>query len=336
MFYIDNQGITDPGINLAIEEHVLRNFAPDKEYLMLYINEPSVIMGKHQNIYEEVNVDFVQQNNIKVVRRVSGGGTVYHDLGNLNFSYLVPHDSAKLNNYHYFLNPIVEALQSLGVPAEISPRNDLMVAGKKISGNAQFSTTKRMVSHGTLLFNSEIIHLSQSLKVKDAKIQSKSIKSVRSPVANIYEYLTEAQQSQLDMEQFKQVLLRYILKTSNIPTYQLTKEDWETVNKLVAEKYSTWEWNFARSPKCIMEKSVELDWGTLAVTLNIKQGHIEKLTFDLPTGNNGQKSVYNELAEQLAGVRFEKGAIKQALANANINEQLLNITEVQILELIWL
>lgn len=336
MFYIDNQGVTDPRVNLAIEEHVLRNFAPDKEYLMLYINEPSVIMGKHQNIYEEVNVDFVQQNNIKVVRRVSGGGTVYHDLGNLNFSYLVPHDSAKLNNYHYFLNPIVEALQSLGVPAEISPRNDLVAAGKKISGNAQFSTTKRMVSHGTLLFNSEIIHLSQSLKVKDANIRSKSIKSVRSPVANIYEYLTKAQQNELNMEQFKQVLLRYILKTNDVPTYQLTKEDWEVVNKLVAEKYSTWEWNFARSPKCTMEKTLTFDKGVLRAVLDIKKGHINGLTFDLPTGSNKQKNTYHKLAEQLGQVKFDKETIKQALEQVNMDEQLLNITKEQILKLIWL
>ena len=269
MYYIDNQGITDPKVNLAIEEHVLRNFDPAGAYLMLYVNAPSVILGKHQNVFEEVNVDFVATQGVEVVRRISGGGTVYHDLGNLNFSYLVPHDAAKVNNYRYFLNPIVEALQSLGVPAEISPRNDIMAAGKKISGNAQFSTTKRMVSHGTLLFNSEIIHLSQSLKALGSNIQSKSIKSYRSPVANIATYLTPDQQQQLDMEQFKKVLLEHVFRTDEIPVYQLTPEDWRVVHQLVEEKYSTWEWNFARSPQFTLEKTSDIAGRSIVARLQV-------------------------------------------------------------------
>jgi lipoate-protein ligase A len=336
MFYIDNQGINDPRINLAIEEHILRNFAPDHEYLMLYVNEPSVIMGKHQNIYEEVNVDFVEQNNIKVVRRVSGGGTVYHDLGNLNFSFLVPHDSSKLNNYHYFLNPIVEGLQSLGVPAEISPRNDLMAAGKKISGNAQFSTTKRMVSHGTLLFNSEIIHLSQSLKAKTAEIQSKSIKSVRSPVANVHEYLSQAQRDMLDMEQFKAVLLQHIFKTpaDEVPTYTLTAEDWEVVNKLVADKYDTWEWNYARSPKCSMHKTLDFEGGTLTSTVNIKKGHVQSISFE-GTPNDEATQELKKLSNALAQLKFDKNTLKDAIAVANLDLGKLKLNESQILQLVW-
>lgn len=336
MFYIDNQGINDPRINLAIEEHILRNFAPDHEYLMLYVNEPSVIMGKHQNIYEEVNVDFVQEKNIKVVRRVSGGGTVYHDLGNLNFSFLVPHDSSKLNNYHYFLNPIVEGLQSLGVPAEISPRNDLMAAGKKISGNAQFSTTKRMVSHGTLLFNSEIIHLSQSLKAKTTEIQSKSIKSVRSPVANIHEYLSPEQRSNLDMEKFKAVLLEHIFKmpVDKVPTYKLSNEDWEVVNKLVAEKYDTWEWNYARSPKCSMHKTLDFEGGKLSATVSIKKGHIHALNFEGALDNDMAQEL-DKLVEVLTQQKFDKNSLKLAIAAASLDLNKLKLNESQILQLVW-
>lgn len=332
MFYIDNQGVTDPRINLAIEEHVLRNFSPDEEYLMLYINEPSVIMGKHQNVYEEVHVDFVQENDIKVVRRVSGGGTVYHDLGNLNFSFLVPHDTSKLNNYRYFLNPIVEALKALGVPAEINPRNDIVVAGKKISGNAQFSTTKRMVSHGTLLFNSEIIHLAQSLKVKTSNIQSKSIKSVRSPVANIQEYLTAEQQALLDMEQFKKRLLAQVFDTQGtIPTYQLTPADWEVVNRLVEEKYSTWEWNFARSPKFEMKKSLTLDWGNVQVTTQVKKGYIHTLAIE--TSYEPYQVALQQLAQQLQNTKYEKKALNTALQS--ISASATGLSPTQILELIW-
>ncbi|HAS42435.1 MAG TPA: lipoate--protein ligase [Microscillaceae bacterium] len=330
MHYIDNQGITDPKVNLAIEEHVLRNFDPTGEFLMLYINAPSVILGKHQNVFEEVNVDFVQESGVQVVRRVSGGGTVYHDLGNLNFSYLVPHDAAKVNNYQYFLNPIVAALQSLGVPAEISPRNDIMAAGKKVSGNAQFSTTKRMVSHGTLLFNSEIIHLSQSLKALDSNIQSKSIKSYRSPVANIATYLSPAQRQELDMEQFKKVLLKHIFQTEEIPVYQLTPEDWEVVNTLVQEKYSTWEWNFARSPKFSLENTAEINDTKITAQLQVKKGYITSITF----GGEGNDKGWQTLAEQLIGSKFEKNALKTKLEEVKA-ETLTQASPEQILSFIW-
>ncbi|OJJ21434.1 lipoate--protein ligase [marine bacterium AO1-C] len=330
MHYIDNQGITDPKVNLAIEEHVLRNFDPEGEYLMLYINAPSVILGKHQNVFEEVNVDFVQESGVQVVRRVSGGGTVYHDLGNLNFSYLVPHDAAKVNNYHYFLNPIVEALQSLDVPAEISPRNDIMAAGKKVSGNAQFSTTKRMVSHGTLLFNSEIIHLSQSLKALDSNIQSKSIKSYRSPVANIATYLTPTQQQELNMEQFKKVLLKHIFQTEEIPVYQLTTQDWEAVNALVQEKYSTWEWNFARSPRFTLEKTANISGEDVVAQLQVKKGHITSIAFNGAT----DAKAWENLAQQLVGNKFEKNALRMKLEELNV-EKLTLTNQEQVLSLIW-
>jgi len=330
MHYIDNEGVTDPKVNLAIEEHVLRNFDPAGEYLMLYINAPSVILGKHQNVFEEVNVDFVHDSRVQIVRRISGGGTVYHDLGNLNFSYLVPHDATKVNNYRYFLDPIVEALQSLGVPAEISPRNDIMAAGKKISGNAQFSTTKRMVSHGTLLFNSEIIHLSQSLKALDSNIQSKSIKSYRSPVANIATYLTLAQREQLGMEQFKKVLLKHIFRTEDVPIHQLTKEDWEAVHQLVQEKYSTWEWNFSRSPKFTLEKTVEINDQQVVAQLEVKKGYVTSLTFDGVSSAEGWQTV----AEQLMGNKFEKQALKTKLEELKA-EVLTQASLEQILSLVW-
>ena len=191
MLFIDNQNITDPRINLAIEEYCLKHLDPEETYLLFYINQPSIIIGKNQNTIEEINTKYVDENGIIVVRRLSGGGAVYHDLGNLNFSFITKDDGNSFHNFKKFTEPVVAALKRLGVDAELSGRNDLMANGRKISGNAQFSTKGRMFSHGTLLFDSEIEHVVSALKVKKDKIESKGIKSIRSRVANISEFLDQ-------------------------------------------------------------------------------------------------------------------------------------------------
>lgn len=191
MLFIDNKGITDPRVNLAIEEYCLKKLNIDETYLLFYINEPSIIIGKNQNTIEEINTDYVEENGIHVVRRLSGGGAVYHDLGNLNFSFITKDDGESFHNFKKFTDPVVEALRELGVQAELSGRNDIVVGGRKISGNAQFSTKGRMFSHGTLMLDSEIDHVVSALKVRKDKIESKGIKSIRSRVANISEFLTE-------------------------------------------------------------------------------------------------------------------------------------------------
>ncbi|MEC2078558.1 lipoate--protein ligase, partial [Metabacillus fastidiosus] len=198
MLFIDNEGITDPRINLAIEEYCLKNLDPNETYLLFYINEPSIIIGKNQNTIEEINTDYVEKESIHVVRRLSGGGAVYHDLGNLNFSFITKDDGDSFHNFRKFTEPVVKALQKLGVNAELSGRNDLVAEGRKISGNAQFATRGRMFSHGTLLFDSEIDHVVSALKVRKDKIESKGIKSIRSRVANISEFLKE----EITIEQF--------------------------------------------------------------------------------------------------------------------------------------
>lgn len=166
MLFIDNKGITDPRINLAIEEYALKNLDINETYLLFYINEPSIIIGKNQNTIEEINTKYVEENGIHIVRRLSGGGAVYHDLGNLNFSFITKDDGDSFHNFLKFTEPVTAALKNLGVNAELSGRNDIVVEGRKISGNAQFSTKGRMFSHGTLLFDSEIESVVSALKCK--------------------------------------------------------------------------------------------------------------------------------------------------------------------------
>src|SRR4051794_2619557 len=206
MLFIDNKGITDPRINLAIEEYALKNLDINETYLLFYINEPSIIIGKNQNTVEEINTEYVEGNGIHIVRRLSGGGAVYHDLGNLNFSFITKDDGESFHNFKKFTEPVVAALHKLGVNAELSGRNDIVVEGRKISGNAMFSTRGRMFSHGTLMLDSEIDAVVSALKVKKEKIESKGIKSVRSRVANISEFL----ETKVSMEEFRSLLLKYI------------------------------------------------------------------------------------------------------------------------------
>lgn len=175
MKFIDNKGITDPMINLAIEEYILQNFGEKDSYLLFYVNKPSIIIGRNQNTIEEINTDYVEANNIKVVRRLSGGGAVYHDEQNLNFSFITKDDGESFQNFQKFTQPIVDALNKKGVPVELQGRNDLAVNGRKISGNAMFSTRGRMFSHGTLMLNSEIEELSRALKVKKLKLNQKEL-----------------------------------------------------------------------------------------------------------------------------------------------------------------
>src|SRR3990167_5879266 len=206
MILIDHPHITDPRINLAIEEYTLTHLDLSTMHLLFYVNEPSIIIGKHQNTHEEINHDYVEKNHIHVIRRVSGGGAVYHDLGNLNFSILTQSKNSIANDYQFFLAPVIAALNHLGVNAIATGRNDIAVDNRKISGTAQYRKGENVFCHGTLLFNSNIDAIVSSLNVKPDKIQSKGIQSIRSRVANISDFLTQA----MTLNQFKHLLMKAI------------------------------------------------------------------------------------------------------------------------------
>lgn len=329
MLFIDNKGITDPRINLAIEEYAVKNLDINETYLLFYINEPSIIIGKNQNTIEEINTDYVEKNGIHVVRRVSGGGAVYHDLGNLNFSFITKDDGDSFHNFKKFTEPVVEALKKMGVNAELSGRNDLMAEGRKISGNAQFSTKGRMFSHGTLMFDSEIDHVVSALKVRKDKIESKGIKSIRSRVANISEFMEE----KMTMEAFKSLLLAYIFPgMDDIPEYKLTDEDWEKIHHLSKEKYQTWEWNYGRSPKFNIQHSHRFPVGQVDVRFEVNKGTIENCKI---YGDFFGVGDVTEIEQLLTGVKYERASLETALAEVNIQHYFGNITKEEFLELVY-
>jgi len=190
MKYIFNPS-TDPHFNLALEEYVMTNCKDGETYFLLWQNEPSIIIGKHQNTVEEINSSFVKDNNIHVVRRLSGGGAVYHDLGNLNFTFIIGSGKEGMFDFGKFTQPIVKMLQSRGVNAELNGRNDLTIEGKKFSGNSQYIKNNRLLHHGTLLFNSNLEDVAKALMVSGEKIESKGVKSIRSRVTNILEHMAD-------------------------------------------------------------------------------------------------------------------------------------------------
>ncbi|MGZ9583561.1 lipoate--protein ligase [Paenibacillus marinisediminis] len=332
MKFIDNQGITDPRINLAIEEFVLKHLPMDEDsYLLFYINEPSIIIGRNQNTIEEINADYVKDQNIHIVRRLSGGGAVYHDLGNLNFSFLTKDDGESFHNFRKFTQPVIDTLQGMGVNAELTGRNDIQVGEQKISGNAQFSTRGRMFSHGTLLFDSKMDNVASALKVKQMKIESKSTKSVRARVANIAEFLSEP----MTIEQFRATILRHVfgMEPDQVPQYKLTEQDWEKIHAISEERYQNWDWNYGHSPKFNVQNAKKFPAGIVDIRLDVKDGRIEGAKIFGDFFGIGEIS---DVEAKLAGVRYNEQALQEALAEIDVKHYLGNIDREDFVQLLLL
>lgn len=331
MKFIDNKGITDPSINLALEEYVLQNFGEKDTYLLFYINKPSIIIGRNQNTIEEINTDYVDGNGIKVVRRLSGGGAVYHDEGNLNFSFITKDDGNSFQDFAKFTKPVVEALNKIGVPAALEGRNDLVADGRKISGNAMFSTKGRMFSHGTLMFDSEIEHVVSALNVKKEKIESKGIKSIRSRVVNISEFLEE----KITMDEFKSLILRHVFDVEDVkdvPRYELSDQDWENIHQISKERYQNWDWNYGKSPSFNFKESHKFPGGLVDVRLDVKKGIIENCKIFGDFFGVGDVQV---IEKKMIGIRHERSAIEDALADVDVPHYLGRISKADFVNLIY-
>lgn len=304
MRYVNNQNITDPRSNLALEEFLLRRVQIEEPILLFYVNEPSVIIGRNQNTLEEIDPDYVRENGVHVVRRLSGGGAVYHDLGNLNFSFITT-GAENLHNFQLFTEPVIRVLNQLNVPAELHGRSDIFVAGKKISGNAQYLTRNRMFSHGTILFDSDLEALLHALNPRRIKIESKAVQSIRSSVANIRDWLPE-----MTIGGLKQAILDGIFGADGVRAYDLSAEEWAQVQAIRAERYDTWEWNIGRSPRFSVRKSERFAAGKIDVRVDVERGRIKSLRFFGVLA--GLKEVQG-LETELVGVRYDRDELAAAL-----------------------
>jgi len=313
MYFISNKGITDPRINLALEEYCLRNLDPDNEYLLFYTNEPSIIIGRFQNTLEEINQEYVRHKGIHVVRRLSGGGAVYHDHGNLNFSFMTRYARDNMLNFKKFTEPVIQALQTLNIPAELTGRNDIIAHGKKISGNAQYATRISMLTHGTLLFDSKIETLVHALNVKEDKIRSKALKSVRSRVTTIRECL----EHDMDMDGFRSHILETVFAPlGGVREYELSAEQWDGVYALSQEKYGKWNWNYGKSPKFNVQRVERFDIGQIDTRIDVDQGMIRAVKIYGDFLGHGDVT---DVEAKLVGQVYRKEDLKKALEGMDLS-----------------
>ncbi|MBC2158262.1 lipoate--protein ligase [Listeria booriae] len=331
MYFIDNKNVKDPTINLAVEEFILTELDLDEPVLLFYINQPSIIIGRNQNTIEEINTEYVAKNNIKVVRRLSGGGAVYHDEGNLNFSFITKDDGDSFHNFAKFTQPIVEALKKQGVNAELKGRNDLLIDGFKVSGNAQFATKGKMFSHGTLMLDLNLDNVVSSLKVRKDKIESKGIKSVRSRVANISEFMEQ----KMTTEEFRDLLLLDLFDVENVKDvkeYVLTEADWEKIHAISEKRYNNWDWNYGKSPKFNLERTKRFPVGGIDVRLDVVKSVIADVKI---FGDFFGVGDVTEIEDKLRGVNYDRKAIETALQGVDIKHYFGNITLEDFLDLIY-
>ncbi len=320
MLYIMNNS-DDPFFNHAVEEYIVNNF--DEEVFMLWINKPAILIGRNQNTMSEIELDFVKENNIEVVRRLSGGGTVYNDYGIMNFTFITYKDSNPLNDgFEKFARPVIEALNSLGVKAEFTGRNDILIDGKKICGNAQYCTHDKILHHGTLLYDGNMENLKYALKSREIKFVDKSVKSVGSRVTKIYEHMED---KSMDVLKFREYLKEYVMEIYDIEkVYNLTEEDLKEIEKIADERFRTWEWNYGKSPSYSYKNAIKYpNCGVVEYSLNIINGKIDDIS--IYGDFFGEKDI-SKVENDLNGVNFEINSINNYLDNIKLGDYIKNLS----------
>lgn len=291
--------------NIASEEYILREFSED--VFLLYINEPSIIVGKHQNTLAEINPDWVDNHKIPVVRRLTGGGAVFHDPGNLNFSFLMQDGDEQSRGFERYTKPILEVLHDLGIAAKLEGRNDLTIDGRKFSGNAKTFIHGKTLQHGTILFASKIGDLSAALKVKEHKFSDKAVKSVRARVTNVSEHLKEAMEL---VEFVSRVRSKVHSLYPEIREYEFSDADKAAIEQLVQDKYATWEWNFGRSPRYNLSHEFRCIAGLIEIYLQVNKGIIEEISI---FGDFFSSRDIHELEHSFIGLPHNREAVRDTL-----------------------
>lgn len=309
---------TDPYFNVATDEFILKNI--DEDCFMLWRNDNAIILGQYQNTLAEINYDYVKEHNIAIVRRLSGGGAVYHDLGNLNFSFTQTGKDSNLSDFEKFTRPVVEVIRQLGADARFEGKNDLMIDGKKIAGNAAHIHKNKILHHGCLLFSSEMRNVSEALRINPVKYIDKAVKSVPKRVTNISEHLKEP----VSLEDFTKKLMNHVLATyPNAHLYEFSEEDKIKIQQLRDEKYATHEWNFGKSPDYNFKKAIRTSGGLLEMNLEVKNGIIEEAKI---FGDFFSERGISEIEEALTRIQHEEKNLRNTLSRFPIEKHFKNIS----------
>ena len=325
MRYIESTS-TNPYFNLALEEYVFDYLPTDESYFMLWQNANTIVIGKYQNAAEEINQQFVDENHIRVARRLSGGGAVYHDMGNLNFTFIVDQEAAADFNFKVFVVPIIETLKKFGVAAEFNGRNDITIDGQKFSGNSQYCKRGRVMHHGCIMLDSNLTSVADALKVKEAKFTSKNAKSVRSRVTTINANAPQP----ITMDQFKTALKEHILGDGSITPYHLTEEDLAVIEKIQKEKYETWEWNYGRAVEYTMVREEKFPAGLVTVHMTAENGRIMDIGLFGDFFGNGDIA---DLERGLAGALLDEN-LEKRLEELHLEDYMSGISAAELSRLI--
>ena len=324
MFYLESPS-RDPYFNLALEEYVFERMDKSKSYFMLWQNDNTIVVGKYQNTAEEIDQAYVDAHDIRVARRLSGGGAVYHDKGNLNFTFIVDRADAPGLNFKIFVEPVIQALARFGVHAAFTGRNDLTIDGMKFSGNAQYARRGRLLHHGCIMLDSNLTSVADALRVKEAKFASKAVKSVRSRVTTINAHAP----APISMEDFKGALKECAMASGELEPCTLTEEDLAAIRKLRDEKYATWAWNYGCSPAYDMRREMKFPAGLVTAHLSAEGGKIKAVRFygDFFGGELG------ELEGAMVGLPLD-GHLTEALEALRVGDYMSGITAEELSRLL--
>ncbi|MCO7180011.1 lipoate--protein ligase [Lactococcus formosensis] len=304
MQYINYLG-QDAYTNIAMDSWLLNNLKADEPVFSLWQNKRAVIVGRNQNTFAEINQDYIDQHDVQVVRRVSGGGAVYHDEGNICFTFFVPVASSAQVNFHQFVKPMYDALRSLGIEAEITGRNDLEISGKKVSGNAQRYAGGYLMHHGTLLWDTDVEAMIRSLNVSDEKFVSKAAKSVRARVGNIKDFAPD-----LNLDTFIDALKYYLTDQGKDGEYVLNDEQLAGIKAARDEQFSTWDWNYGESPKFSFNNHAKFTGGSIDIQVDVDNGLITDINF---LGDFLGVRDWRDIKQDFIGLPFNPDAVYDVL-----------------------
>ncbi len=313
----------DPYFNLASEEYLLKSLK--EEIFLLYRNLPSIVVGKHQNTLAEINLPFVQERGILVARRISGGGTVFHDMGNLNFSFIAEGNAGALVDYFKYTLPIINALDEMGLRVSLGKRNELLLGDLKISGTASHVYKNRVLHHGTLLFSSEMKNLSAALKIHSDRFTDRAVESVPSEVTNIRDHLID----KMDVADFQNMIYHHVLNNiEGARPYQYNSNDLKEIGNLRDTKYSTWDWNFGYSPKYQFHKNLLFKSGEIVLKMNVEKGVIREIDFkgDFP----GLKNIA-ALKDLLVGSIHDPVTLRMRLSGIQVRDYIPGLENEELL-----